>query len=113
MADLERSVLEVQEFLDPEKGEIRLDFRIAWVFPLFPRLYRLSKLHPNVKFRFKQGMYPSLIQDVMRGEVDFAFVSPCPEQHDHVTGEMVLTEELFAILPPNHPLAGVVKHRFN
>ncbi|BBH21435.1 HTH-type transcriptional regulator GltC [Paenibacillus baekrokdamisoli] len=107
LADLERSVLEVQEFLDPEKGEIRLGFPHSLGFSLIPEVVSaFRKQNPNVKFRFKQGMYPSLIGDVVKGEVDLAFVSPCPEQHEHVTGQTVLTEELFAILPPNHRLAG-------
>ncbi|MBW7476135.1 LysR family transcriptional regulator [Paenibacillus oenotherae] len=108
LADLERAIMEVHEFLDPEKGEIRLGFPHSLGISLIPNVVSaFRKLHPNVKFRFKQGMYPSLIKDVMRGEVDLAFVSPFPEEHDHITGEKVLTEELFAILPPNHPLAGV------
>ncbi|SDX18536.1 LysR family transcriptional regulator [Paenibacillus sp. CF384] len=107
LADLERSVVEIQEFLDPEKGEIRLGFPHSLGISLIPEVVAaFRKLNPNVKFRFKQGMFPSLIQDVMKGEVDLAFVSPCPEKHPHVTGQIVLTEELFAILPPNHPLAG-------
>lgn len=106
LADLERAVVEIQEFLDPEKGEIRLGFPHSLGISLIPEVVAaFRKLNPNVKFRFKQGMYPSLIQDVMKGEVDLAFVSPCPESHPHVTGELVLTEELFAILPPTHPLA--------
>ena len=59
-----------------------------------------------MKFRFKQGMFPTLIRDVVGAEVDLAFVSPFPDRHDQVDGDIVLTEELFAILPPNHPLAG-------
>ncbi|SEO24608.1 LysR family transcriptional regulator [Paenibacillus sp. OV219] len=107
LADLERSVVEIQEFLDPEKGEIRLGFPHSLGISLIPEVVAaFRKLNPNVKFRFKQGMYPSLIQDVRKGEVDLAFVSPCPESHPHVTGQIVLTEELFAILPPTHPLAG-------
>jgi LysR family transcriptional activator of glutamate synthase operon len=107
LSDLERAVLEVHEFLDPEKGEVRLGFPHSLGISLIPEVVSaFRKKYPNVKFRFKQGMYPSLIRDLVKGEVDLAFVSPCPEQHEHVTGEIVLTEELFAILPPNHPLAG-------
>ncbi|GGD73747.1 LysR family transcriptional regulator [Paenibacillus nasutitermitis] len=107
LADLERAVSDVHEFLDPEKGEIRLGFPHSLGFSLIPEIVStFRKLHPNVTFRFKQGMYPSLIRDVIKGEVDLSFVSPFPEQHGHVTGETVLTEELFAILPPNHHLAG-------
>jgi LysR family transcriptional activator of glutamate synthase operon len=107
LSDLERAVLEVHEFLDPEKGEIRLGFPHSLGISLIPEVVSaFHKKYPNVKFRFKQGMYPSLIRDLIKGDVDLAFVSPCPEQHEHITGEIVLTEELFAILPPNHPLAG-------
>lgn len=106
LADLERAVVEVHEFLDPEKGEIRLGFPHSLGFSLIPEIVSaFRKKYPNVKFRFKQGMYPSLIRDVIKGDVDLAFVSPCPEHHEHVKGETVLTEELYAILPPGHPLA--------
>jgi len=106
LTDLERAVMEVHEFLDPEKGEIRLGFPHSLGISLIPEVVSaFRKKHPHVKFRFKQGMYPSLIRDVVKGEVDLAFVSPCPEEHEHVTGHTVLTEELFAILPPNHALA--------
>lgn len=38
--------------------------------------------------------------------MDLAFISPFPGQHEHVTGEIMLMEELTAVLPPNHSLAG-------
>ncbi|AHC19400.1 MULTISPECIES: LysR family transcriptional regulator [Paenibacillus] len=108
--DLERAVLEVHEFLDPEGGEIRIGFPHSLGIHLIPTVVaEFRKRYPNVKFRFKQGMYPSLIRDVLAGEVDLAFVSPFPDRHDHVEGDVVLTEELFAVLPPNHPLA-TAKH---
>ncbi|MFC5700423.1 LysR family transcriptional regulator [Cohnella faecalis] len=104
--DLDRSVTEIHEFLDPEVGEIRLGFPHSLGFHLVPQVVAaFRKLHPNVKFKFRQGMYPSLIKDVADAEVDLAFISPHPEKNDLVTGEIVLTEELFAILPENHPLS--------
>jgi len=107
LADLERSVVEIHEFLDPEKGEIRLGFPHSLGVSLIPQVVAaFRQLHPNVRFRFKQGMYPSLIRDMVKGEIDLAFISPFPDEHDHVCGEVLLTEELYAILPPNHVLAG-------
>nr|WP_255570202.1 LysR substrate-binding domain-containing protein [Cohnella sp. CFH 77786] len=106
LTDLDRAVTEIHEFLDPEAGEIRLGFPHSLGYHLVPRVVAaFRKLHPNVKFRFRQGMYASLIRDVLDAEVDLAFISPHPERNDQVTGEVVLTEELFAILPENHPLA--------
>nr|WP_249435872.1 LysR family transcriptional regulator [Paenibacillus sp. Marseille-Q4541] len=107
LKDLDRAVGEVHEFLDPEKGEIRIGFPHSLGIHLIPSVVsEFRKRYPNVKFKFKQGMYPTLIRDVLSAEVDLAFISPFPEKHEHIGGDVVLTEELFAILPQNHPLAG-------
>lgn len=106
LSDLERAVIEIHEFLDPEKGEIRLGFPHSLGTSLIPQVVAaFRKQHPNVKFRFKQGMYPSLIRDMVKGEIDLAFISPFPDDHEFVCGEVVLTEELYAILPPGHHLS--------
>lgn len=106
LSDMDRAVLEIREFLDPEAGEIRLGFPHSLGIHLIPRVVAaFRKLHPNVKFRFKQGMYGSLIRDVVEGEADLAFISPFPDKIERLAGEVVLTEELYAILPENHPLA--------
>ncbi|RKP54304.1 LysR family transcriptional regulator [Cohnella endophytica] len=106
LGDLDRAVMEIHEFLDPEVGEIRLGFPHSLGIHLVPQVVAaFRKLHPNVKFRFRQGMYPSLIRDVVDAEVDIAFISPFPDKNEQVTGEVVLTEELFAILPDSHRLA--------
>lgn len=107
LADLERSIVEIHEFLDPEKGEIRLGFPHSLGVSIIPQVVAaFRKQHPNVKFRFRQGMYPSLIRDMLKGEIDLAFISPFPEQYESLGGEVLLTEELYAILPPGHPLSG-------
>ncbi|WP_442601362.1 LysR family transcriptional regulator [Paenibacillus sp. KN14-4R] len=106
MTDLEKAVNEIQEFLDPDAGEIRIGFPHSVVLTLLPTVIAaFRKDHPNVKFLLKQGTYNSLIKDVSKAEIDLAFISPFPESHEHVTGQILLTEELFAILPPGHMLA--------
>ncbi|MHA6483666.1 LysR family transcriptional regulator [Paenibacillus sp. strain BS8-2] len=106
LTDLERAVIEIHEFMDPEKGEIRLGFPHSLGISLIPQVVAsFRKLHPNVKFRFKQGMFPSLIRDLVKGEIDLAFISPFPKEHEQVCGEVLLTEELYAILPPGHALS--------
>lgn len=114
LKDLDRAVNEVHEFLDPEHGEIRLGFPNSLGIHLIPSVVaEFRKLFPNVKFRFKQGTYPTLIRDIISAEIDLAFISPFPEGHDQVTGNVVLTEDLVAILPPNHHLAGEQSIRLN
>ena len=106
LTDLEKSVLEIRELLDPELGEIRLGFPHSLGVNLVPSVVaQFRQEHPNVKFKFKQGKFNSLINDVVNKEVDLTLISPFPESHVQVTGELLITEELFAILPPNHILS--------
>jgi len=106
LRELDRAVQEVHEFLDPEKGEIRLGFPHSLGISLVPQVVAAFRHHnPDVKFRFRQGMYPTLIRDLVKGDIDLAFISPVPNEQDQVTGKVLITEELFAILPSNHPLA--------
>jgi len=106
LSDLDRAVQEAHEFIDPEKGEIRIGFPHSLGVNLLPTVVAcFRKEHPNVKFRLKQGTFQSLIRDIIEGEIDLAFISPFPESHEFVAGEVLLTEELFAILPANHPLS--------
>lgn len=108
LADLERAITEVREFLDPEAGEIRIGFPHSLGIYLLPTVVAsFRQTHPNVKFRLRQGTYNSLIRDVMEGEIDLAFISPFPDNHDHVSGELLLQEELYAIVPEGHILAGL------
>ncbi|WP_150266754.1 LysR family transcriptional regulator [Paenibacillus tepidiphilus] len=112
LKELDRSVAEVHEFLDPERGEIRIGFPHSLGTHLIPTIVaEFRRYYPNVRFRFKQGTYSSLIKDVLSGEVDLAFISPFPENDGQVAGDIVMTEDLFAILPQNHPLANETEIR--
>ncbi len=106
LTDLERAVQELHEFMDPELGEIRLGFPHSLGIHLLPSVVAdFRKDHPNVKFKLRQGTYNSLIRDVLRGELDLAFISPVPEGHEALIGQLLLTEELYVILPSTHVLA--------
>jgi LysR family transcriptional activator of glutamate synthase operon len=62
--------------------------------------------HPDVRFQLRQGTVNQLIVDLVHGEIDLALVSPVPLDHQEVEGHILFTEEMMAILPPNHGLAG-------
>lgn len=105
--DLERAVSEVQQFLDPTKGEIRIGFPHSLGIILLPTVVaKFREKYPEVKFRLKQGTYSHLIRDVINGELDLSFIAPLPESSSYVEGELLLTEELYGILPKQHKLAG-------
>ncbi|WP_281886068.1 LysR family transcriptional regulator [Paenibacillus sp. YYML68] len=106
LTDLERAVSEVHEFIDPEQGEIRIGFPHSLGIYLLPTVVaRFRETHPRVKFKLRQGTYNSLIRDVMKGEIDLSFISPFPDKHSHVTGDLLLQEELYAIVPQEHALS--------
>ncbi|WP_274363572.1 LysR family transcriptional regulator [Paenibacillus thermotolerans] len=105
--DLEHTVMEIREFMDPESGEIRIGFPHSLGIHLLPSViadYR--KKYPNVKFRLKQGTYLVLIDGLLKGEIDLAFISPFPENNQYLEGEVLLTEQLRVILPHGHSLSG-------
>jgi LysR family transcriptional activator of glutamate synthase operon len=107
MLEIDKAIREVSEFLDPEAGEIRIGFPhslAAYTLPTVVSAFR--KEHPNVRFQLRQGILTHLIEDLVKGEIDLALVSPVPLDHPDVEGHILFTEEMMAILPPNHPLAG-------
>jgi len=106
LAGLDEAVNEVHEFLNPEAGEVRIGFPHSLGISFLPTLIaEFRKEHPNVRFRLRQGTYKRLINEVEDGIVDLSLISPLPEKHPQVTGDLLLEEELYAILPPNHELA--------
>jgi LysR family transcriptional activator of glutamate synthase operon len=107
MSEIDRAIQEISEFLDPEIGEIRIGFPhslAAYTLPTVVSAFRQD--HPNVRFQLRQGTVSHLIDDLLKGEIDLALVSPVPTDHPEVEGHILFTEEMMAILPPNHPLAG-------
>jgi LysR family transcriptional activator of glutamate synthase operon len=107
MTEIEKAIQEISEFLDPEAGEIRVGFPhslAAYTLPTVVSAFRRE--HPNIRFQLRQGIAAHLIEDLLKGEIDLALVSPVPTDHPDVEGHILFTEEMVAILPPNHSLAG-------
>lgn len=114
LLDIERAVKEVNEYLDPEKGEIRIGFLHSLSIHILPSVvaaYR--KKHPDVKFLLHQGNVNKLLEDMGKGEIDLAFVSPVVEDKPEVIGKKLFTEALYAIIPAGHPLAERTSIRLN
>lgn len=107
LADLDRAVTELHELTNPDHGEIRIGFPHTLGIHLVPKLVSefLSR-YPHVRFKFKQGNYETLLNYVAQGEVDLALTSPCPVKDSHVSGDLLLTEELFVVVPANHAFVG-------
>jgi LysR family transcriptional regulator, transcription activator of glutamate synthase operon len=97
---------EVEEYLDPEQGAIRIGFPsslAAYMLPMAISAFR--ERYPQVKFQLKQGSYHSLIDGVVKGEIDMALLAPVPKQEKKVKGDILFTENIVALMPHSHPLA--------
>jgi LysR family transcriptional regulator, transcription activator of glutamate synthase operon len=103
---LDNAKREIEEYLDPERGTIRIGFPsslAAYTLPTVISAFRDK--HPKVKFALSQGNYYSLIDRVKIGEIDMALLGPVPSQEKKITGTTLFTDKMVALLHRSHPLA--------
>lgn len=97
---------EVQEYLDPEKGTIRIAFPISLAAHTLPSAISAFRLYyPEAKFQLKQGLYNDLIEGVATGDFNMALIGPVPMEENKVNRKILFTENVVALLPIHHPLA--------
>ncbi len=72
-------------------------------FLLPEALGELRKRFPDAELHITEDSTERLVQMLVRAEIDCAIMSP-PVEDDHLISEELFSEELFAILPPRHPL---------
>lgn len=104
--ELEKAKQEIDEYLDPAKGSIRLGFPsslAAYVLPTVISAFRAK--YPNIRFQLKQGSFHYLIDSVINGEIAIAFIAPVPTDVKEVEGHIFFSDHIVALLPSNHPLA--------
>ncbi|MBY0123038.1 LysR family transcriptional regulator [Bacillus sp. S/N-304-OC-R1] len=103
---IENARREVDEYLDPEKGTIRVGFPSSLAAYTLPTaISAFSRRHPDVKYQLRQGSYQSLIDGVIKGDIDMALLGPVPKDEKKVLGNILFTEKIVALLPSKHPLA--------
>ncbi|MFE8697253.1 LysR family transcriptional regulator [Cytobacillus sp. FJAT-53684] len=106
MTVIENAKREVDEYLDPEKGTIRIGFPSSLAAYTLPTVISaFSREHPDVKYQLRQGSYHSLIDGVIKGEIDMALLGPVPREEKKVQGNILFTEKIVALLPNRHRYA--------
>lgn len=104
--EIEKAKQEVNEFLDPESGHVRVGFPNSLAANTLPKVISaFRKDHPKIQFNLKQGTLSELTASIVKGEIDLAFVAPVPMNHDDVKGHIFFTEALVALLPLHHPFS--------
>lgn len=106
LAEIEKGRQEIRTFLDPELGEIRIGFPHSLAIQLIPNIIAgFRREHPRTRFSLRQGPAAEMTEWVERGDLDLALVSPPPGKVPTLMSKKLFTEELLAIVPPEHPLA--------
>ncbi len=96
----------VKEYLEPEKGTVRIAFPISMAAHVLPTaIFAFRQRYPEAKFQMRQGLYQDLIDGVISGDFNLALIAPVPEEETRIQGKVLFTENIVALLPAQHPLA--------
>lgn len=99
---------EVNEYLKPEKGTVRIGYPTSMAAYTLPsNIYAFRKKYPEAKFHMTNELYDDLIDGVERGDFNLAMIAPMPDQalKHKVAGTTLFSENIVALLPLSHPLA--------
>ncbi|TQR19700.1 LysR family transcriptional regulator [Psychrobacillus vulpis] len=97
---------QIDEYLDPDKGTIKIGFPTSLAGHLLPTVISaFKKEYPNVAFHLRQGSYNYLIEAVKYRELNLAFLGPLPPKDGSIDTTILFTENFSVLLPYNHPLA--------
>lgn len=106
MSVIEHSKQEISEYLDPERGIVRIGFPSSLASQLIPRVVTLFReRYPAVHFHLQHGSYKELVEWVIGGELNLAVMGPVPSNEQQVRSTILFQEKFVALLPANHSLA--------
>jgi DNA-binding transcriptional LysR family regulator len=97
---------QIAELAGAERGRLRIGSASSnFITGNLPKiLSRLKKQFPNAEVSVTSGTSEALIDKILAGEIDVAFVS-LPVESQHIQTECLFSDEIAAIAPPAHPLA--------
>jgi LysR family transcriptional regulator, transcription activator of glutamate synthase operon len=106
MKVIDNAQQEINEYLDPERGTIRIGFPSSLAAQMIPSVISAFRdQYPHVKFQLQHGSYRELIDWVIKGDMNLAIMGPVPLNEDQVQSEILFYENIMALLPAKHPLA--------
>ncbi|TGA97225.1 LysR family transcriptional regulator [Sporolactobacillus shoreae] len=107
LLEFEKAEQKIKEHLNPEIGRIRLGISTSLSVHTLPiMLQNFHKTHPGISFQLHQGTVPYLIHLIEQGNIDLAFASPVPKNHEAVHSKILYTEKMVLLLPKHHRFAG-------
>lgn len=105
LRELEKGRLEMEEGRDPGHGVISLSFMHSLGIHILPQLLsEFKQLYPDIQFNLNQDNSSVLAQSLLAGRSDVCLCSVMVNM-EQLAWLYLYTEELFAVLPADHPLA--------
>ncbi|MFN2502575.1 MAG: LysR family transcriptional regulator [Pyrinomonadaceae bacterium] len=100
------ALAEIAELGGVEHGRLRIGSASAEFLTLqLPRiLQRIRDKYPNAELAVSAGTSQTLVDKIMHGEIDIAFVS-LPVENSSITTDLLFSDEIVAIAHPSHPRA--------
>ena len=100
------AVAEIAELGGVEHGRLRIGSASAeFATVQLPHiLHALKVAYPNSELSVSAGTSQTLVEKIMHGETDIAFVS-LPVENSSITTDLLFSDEIVAIAHPKHPLA--------
>ncbi len=100
------AVAEIAELGGVEHGRLRIGSASAEFATLqLPHiLQRIKEKYPNAELSVSAGTSQTLVEKIMHGDLDIAFVS-LPVENSSITTDILFSDEIVAIAHPGHPLA--------
>lgn len=107
MREHDSALAEIAEVAGAEHGRLRIGSASAmFATKQLPEiLQKLKDKFPNAEISVTSGTSQALVEKIMHGEVDIAFVS-LPVESSHVSIDHLFSDEIVAIAHPEHPLGG-------
>jgi DNA-binding transcriptional LysR family regulator len=100
------ALVEIAELGGVEKGRLRIGSASAeFMTQQLPHiLQQLKGRYPNAELSVSAGTSQTLVEKIMHGDLDIAFVS-LPVDDASITTERLFSDQIVAIGHPTHPLA--------
>ncbi|MNI02111.1 HTH-type transcriptional regulator GltC [compost metagenome] len=105
MKVIDNAKQEINEFLDPERGTVRIGFPSSLAAQMIPTVVSgFREKYPQVHFQLQHGSYKELVEWVVKGDMNLAIMGPVPHEAQ-IKSEVLFEESFVALLPASHPLA--------
>lgn len=105
MNEMRDGLDDIQQLIDPEQGEITLGFLHTLGTSTVPTIIRaFHEQYPHVTFQFQQNHTHTLLKQLKSGELDLCLLASI-DYEKPIDWIELWRDELFVIVPINHPLA--------